>query len=298
MIARTPTRMWSWAVVVGVVAVATHQAHSKFVVTQSPGNDTREKAWAPATSLFGLGSIWLMPSGLPMGAAAWRAIKGNTFWANDTWWSQYLTVRDADAEQLQASLGGKGNATAIIYFEQYLADAAGRNSTAPLDRLDQVVAHFASHGIRSALFLGDPEFTAAATWESSHDVVRNATARAYLKRNIAAVLQLPNVKAHATYFSVYWLGASNRCAAPTDPCTETMISEFLQDVGGVGNVAGGGLPFVAHVDGPFWGGCPTVPCPSWYGTSALPVHHTHRHPPWQSCFAFFGGAHPRFMLPN
>jgi hypothetical protein len=118
------------------------------------------------------------------------------------------------------------------------------------------------------------------------------------RRNIAAVLQLPNVKAHATYFSVYWLGASNRCAAPTDPCTETMISEFLQDVGGVGNVAGGGLPFVAHVDGPFWGGCPTVPCPSWYDTSALPIHHPHRHPPWQSCFAFFGGAHPRFMLPN
>mmetsp|Transcript_7051 Transcript_7051/g.20837 ORF Transcript_7051/g.20837 Transcript_7051/m.20837 type:complete len:175 (+) Transcript_7051:2-526(+) len=40
-----------------------------------------------------------------------------------------------------------------------------------------------------------------------------------------------------------------------------MIAGYLQEL--VAMAAKAGIPFVAHVDGPFWAGCPTAPCPDW-----------------------------------
>lgn len=50
------------------------------------------------------------------------------------------------------------------------------------------------------------------TWAHTHDVVRNTTARSYLKDQITTILRAPNISVGAVQFtSVYWVGASSRC---------------------------------------------------------------------------------------
>ena len=107
-------------------------------------------------------TVWLRPSGLPAGTPFHD--KGATFWGNASQWQHYLTVRDRDAALLKASLGGHPNATAILYFEAYLADAEVWGA-APLQRLASAVTHFAGQGVASIVFFGDPEFTGTGGWD-------------------------------------------------------------------------------------------------------------------------------------
>ena len=84
-------------------------------------------------------TVWLRPSGLPAGTPFHD--KAATFWGNQSQFEHYLSVRDRDALLLKSSLGGHPNATVILYFEAYLADAAVWGE-APVQRLGSAVTHF------------------------------------------------------------------------------------------------------------------------------------------------------------
>eukprot|EP00041_Stephanoeca_diplocostata_P021564 m.503845 g.503845 ORF g.503845 m.503845 type:complete len:415 (+) comp21853_c0_seq18:89-1333(+) len=229
-------------------------------------------------------TVWINPSGLHAGALAWRNVKGNTFWGNASQWGTYLEVRDKDADMLLASLGHHPNSTAIIFFQAYLADISTWTD-APLQRLNYAVQHFSVRGIKPLIFFGDPEFYGIGTWATTHDVVHNTTAQAYLLKNIRTVLALDAVQQYVDHASVYWLGASTRCtggvnvdATTVSPlgggdwqvhgrdvqgsapsiCTEDDIAQYntaLRTTFASENVS-----FLAHVDGPFWNGCTPQPC--------------------------------------
>jgi hypothetical protein len=229
------------------------------VQQQQPLPQQQRRSTATLSSSI-VATVWLRPTGLPSGTAFHE--KGSTFWANDTQWKHYLGVRDRDAWLLKASLGGHPNATAILYFENYLADA-GVWGSAPAQRLASVVAHFAAHGVASIVFFGDPEFSGRGGWDSTHDVVRNATARAYLHANIARVLGRPGIAGVVQHVSVYWVGSSKRCtgAASKPACTESQITEYNTELYSL--IKNSGAQFLLHVDGPFWNGCWPAPCPHW-----------------------------------
>lgn len=216
----------------------------------------------------------MQPSGLGAGAQAWRDLKGHGgVYANDTWWATYLKVRDADAAVLKRSLGdGTTAPTAIVHFWGYLADPAVWGPT-PLQRLDEVVRHFNASGIRTLLFIGDPEFGGRGTWDDTHDVVRNLTARRCLKANIVRALQMPVTSRVVAHVSVYWLGGSSRCngMGGLPKCSSSDIAGYNADLGDA--IRGAGMHFLAHVDGPFWDGCWPQPCSTWdvagYGPASL-----------------------------
>jgi hypothetical protein len=196
-------------------------------------------------------TVWLRPSGLPAGTPFHD--KAATFWGNQSQFEHYMSVRDRDAALLKASLGGHPNATVILYFEAYLADAAVWGE-APVQRLGSAVTHFAAHGVSTVVFFGDPEFSDLGGWDSTHDVVRNATANAYLRKNVACALAAPGVAGKVRHASVYWLGGGQRCKgdAKQAPCSESQVAAY--NTGLASTISAAGAEFLMHVDGPFWNG--------------------------------------------
>ena len=190
-------------------------------------------------------SVYLLPSGAPHGARAWVQSKGHPLFANDTLMAVWQRNHVADAAMLKRSLGDSENATVVIYFQAYLADTAVWGP-APLQRLKNAVAAYASQNIKSILFLGDPEFYGAGTWADTHDIVRNATARAYLLKCVETILAEPGLSAQLSFVSSYWLGASSRCTT----CTEEQIGKLIGDIQRTAN--GANVTYLQHVDGPFW----------------------------------------------
>ena len=93
-------------------------------------------------------------------------------WLNATSYSVWLSRRDADVAALRLSLGHSPNATAIVYFPAFLADAV--HNGAALARLDSVITHFACNGVRPSLLVGRPEFYGAG--RLTRDVVHNSGA--------------------------------------------------------------------------------------------------------------------------
>ena len=202
-------------------------------------------AFSP-TSVYGTkASVYLLPSGAPPGSRAWAEAKGHPLFANDTLMEVWQWNHVADASMLKRSLGDSANATAVIYFQAYLADAAVWG-TAPIDRLKTAVAAYTSQSIKTILFLGDPEFYGVGTWATTHDIVRNATARAYLLHCVETILAVPDIATQLSFISSYWLGASSRCTT----CTEEQIGNLIADLQSTANAAN--VTYLQHVDGPFW----------------------------------------------
>ena len=190
-------------------------------------------------------TVFLLPSGAGAGAADWSGkVKGQSFWMNTTLWTVWERNHGADASMLKHSLGD-AEATAIIYFPGYLADSGVWGPT-PVNRLAAAVAAYAEAGIKSILFLGDPEFYGSGTWAQTHDIVHNATARAYFLSCVATILAEPQLAAKLSFVSTYWLGASSRCVT----CTEAQIAALITDIQRVANAAN--VTYLQHVDGPFW----------------------------------------------
>lgn len=181
-----------------------------------------------------LATVWMLPSGVQGAARFWEGAKGVTFWNNTALWKTYLARRDSDAALLKHSLGDHPRAAVVINFEAYLADTAVWGA-GPLQRLGLACQHFATHGTRPILLLGDPELYGKGTWAQAHDVVRNGTAQSYLLGNIARTLAVPGVAQNVMHVSTYWMGyscgvpsggnlgtsAAARAAAP--PCTEAQV---------------------------------------------------------------------------
>ena len=189
-------------------------------------------------------SVFILPSGAGAGATNWSGkIKGQSFWTNETLLAVWDQNHVADATMLKHSLGSDVEATAIIYFQGYLADV-GVWGPMPVKRLADAVAAYKLVGIKSILFLGDPEFYGRGTWEQTHDIVRNATARAYFLGCVKKILAEP--KLSFAFVSSYWLGASSRCVT----CTEVQIASLISDIQRVTNAAN--VTYLQHVDGPFW----------------------------------------------
>ena len=165
-------------------------------------------------------------------------------------------VRDSDAALLKSALGP--NATAIIAFHHYLADV-GYYGYSPLHKLQQVVEDFSSRGIKPVIFFLDCEFYGAGTWQHTHDVVRNASARSYLLANINRTLSLPRM-ASVRHASTYWLGESSRCTGRGghQVCTEAQITDYLSSVQRVINMHA--ASHLVHLDGQIWEACWPQPC--------------------------------------
>ena len=197
-----------------------------------------------------LAQVWTIPSGCPSTLVTPSHTKGATFWANDTLWATYLRTRDADAQLLKRSLGGSPNATAIIGFELYLADSAVWGPE-PLQRLALAIAHWRTQGIRPLLFLLDIEFSGKGTWSTTHDVVHDPQARAYLLSAVRTVLGAEGVSGQIHFVSAYWVGASARCNGRASVCTEAEITALIGDLQRIANDIGGAT-YLQHVDGPFW----------------------------------------------
>ena len=190
-------------------------------------------------------SVFILPSGAGTGAADWSGkVKGQSFWMNASLMAVWERNHVADASMLKHSLGD-GVATAIIYFPGYLADS-GVWGEMPVKRLADAVKAYEDTGIKSILFLGDPEFYGTGTWAQTHDIVRNATARAYFLGCISTILAEPKLAAMLSFVSSYWLGGSSRCVT----CSEVQIAGLIADIQGVANAAN--VTYLQHVDGPFW----------------------------------------------
>ena len=198
-------------------------------------------------------SVWLLPSRAPLGSNYWEHDKGRTFWANDTLWATYLKSRDQDVHMLKYLLGDSPNATVIVQFQNYLADTKIWGPE-PLGRLAEALIHFSSAHIAVILLLGDLEFYGEGTWDNTHDVVRNLTARTYLLDNFKRVLSQPNVTDSVSFISSYWLGGSEYCSTqPTHAsCSTSDISDLIGALKDLSN--GFDRAYLQHVDGPFWDG--------------------------------------------
>eukprot|EP00912_Choanoflagellata_sp_UC4_P002059 UC4_evm1s1315 len=224
-------------------------------------------------------SVYMQPSGLGVGSASWRSnnekcVHGGLF-ANSTWWSQYLKVRNNDVRLLKESTGISSIPAVIIHFWNFLADVEVWGPT-PLERLDEVVRHFNDSGIHPIIFIGSPEFSGSGCWAATHDVVRNSSARSYLKSNIQRTLQIDSVRKHVLYTTVYWMGGSDFCNGHDNHfpiCEESEITKYNNDLASV--VHNAGMQFLIHVDGPFWDGCYPQPCHDWniggYSPNSLKV---------------------------
>ena len=96
------------------------------------------------------------------------------------------------------------------------------------------------------------EFSDLGGWDSTHDVVRNATANAYLRKNVARALAAPGVAGKVRRASVYWLGGSQRCKgdAKQAPCSESQVAAY--NTGLASTISAAGAEFLMHVDGPFF----------------------------------------------
>ncbi len=196
-----------------------------------------------------LAQMWTIPSGCPSTTVTPSHQKGATFWANDTLWAAYLRSRDADAQLLKHSLGGSANATAIVGFQLYLADADVWGPE-PLQRLALALAHFRASGVRPLLFLLDMEFYGKGTWTTTHDIVHDQQARAYVLRAMGTILGTERVASGVEFVSTYWLGQSTRCTGAVSICTENEVGSLISDLQRVSNSYG--ATYLQHVDGPFW----------------------------------------------
>jgi hypothetical protein len=196
-----------------------------------------------------LAQVWTIPSGCPSNNVTPAHQKGATFWADDTLWAAYLRSRDADAQLLKHSLGDSPNATAIVGFELYLSDTATWGPQ-PMQRLGLALAHFRAHGVRPLLFLLDVEFYGRGTWATTHDIVHDPQARAYVLRAVRTVLGAERVAESVEFVSTYWIGQSAHCTGATSVCTEAEIGELIGDLQSAAN--SGGATYLQHVDGPYW----------------------------------------------
>jgi hypothetical protein len=244
-----------------VSASAAHTAAAPQIAVPSMSRALHFDGAAPIPHIGGsLASVWLIPSGIEGAARWWEKGKGGNLsvFNSTTAWNVWQRRRDSDAALLHHSLGDHPRATAIIMFDSYLADVDYYGDE-PLNRLGELVSHFASNGVRPLLFIGDAEFYGDGTWGSTHDVVRNASARQYLLGNVRRALAVPAVAASVQFASTYWLGNSNRCtgAGSLPKCTEAQITDYVREVQQTIHEAG--KRHLLHVDGPFWDGCPALP---------------------------------------
>lgn len=209
--------------------------------------------------------MWLAPTGM----ASWTGsspglpwdMGRNPWWLHDANWTHWAGRVASDVALLRQSLGGGGNASAIVYFPAFLADVA-RWGAAPLERLDSVVASLAAGGVRPQLLIGRPDVGASGEWLPSSDPVHDPAARAWLTARVRDVLALPAVQREVVFVSVYWMGASSFCAQGGG-CSEAEVADYNAALADTVAAAGTRFRLLLHLDGMFQDACWPVPCASW-----------------------------------
>ena len=219
-----------------------------------------------------MGSNYMAPSGLN----SWIPCAGterdlcsaqccNLWWARDDAWGHYVATANAtDWPLFSTNFAGHPNATVIVNFPAFAADPSwGGALTA---RLDTLLGDISRAKLNAMLLISRPEIQySVRSGTGTHDVVHNATARQYLLARMGDIGALPAVRATVRLVSVSWMGASNYCGGSPAKCSGSDISTYAQSLQAAVHSAAfaPGSRYVQHVDGPWWDGCKTSPCPDW-----------------------------------
>jgi hypothetical protein len=225
------------------------------IILSPPTTHSRAPSTAPKLDLTGVRAlVWAQPPNLSTSTPCDPSINFdlgcNSFWLRSDGWSTYLSTR-ATSWPLAKSAGFT---TTIIYFNAFLADAT--HAGLALSRLAVVLADAVAMGPRrTLLFVGRPDFYGSGLPSQTHDPVNNITARKYLNARFADILATPGVRGSVAS-SVYWMGAY--CDAQANLCSQADVRALTISLRATSN--GMGVPYLQHLDGPFWDKCWPQPC--------------------------------------
>ena len=226
----------------------------------------------PLPSLAGtIASVWQMPTNLPSTQPCDVRLDPdlgcNSFWLREDGWGEYLQQRATMWPLVRASLGGgQPGATVLLYFPLFLADPV--HGGVALRRLDKALSDARAAGLRTALFIGRPDYHTNGSAGQTWNPVLDPAARAYVLAQLA-LLVTPARAAGLSSLSLYWMGLACHDLGE-GACSEDAVRAYTAaTASALRSAAAPASPpplILNHVDGMFWDACWPQPCAAWrYG---------------------------------
>lgn len=201
-----------------------------------------------------LGTVYLFPTSIIGGS---RGPDTNEPWdtADNTWWirsfDSFAASRDKDLSLLHKNFDDHARIQLYIYFPAWLADPTYNDEY--VDRLDQVVDWFYTHGIEPVIFFGRPEYQAPGFGADSADVTYDPAATKYLLDNIDHTLGYGHIPDDVYLVTVYYAGQQ----IPPNGRVRSSAEILAFNEAIAKTIHAHGMKFLVHVDQPFWDCAPS-----------------------------------------